>query len=104
MKTTALEGPQLSEGCGGPDIDSQVGNITDPGRATLFFGAVQDSTDRALISQSGKTKKAIEAITGKDNRKYVVGESAEALPESDVVLVDSTGRAVKHADPKAVSK
>lgn len=96
-------GPSLAEGCG-PTVANQVGSLVAPPsqQGTLFFGRVDGRTTTARVSDGGRQKLSVKALSGSDGRKYVVADSAERLPGAQVRLSDAQNTDLGRADPAAV--
>jgi hypothetical protein len=98
-------GPSLAEGCG-PTVANQVGTlVAPPGKqGTLWFGRVDSRTATGRVSaDAGRQLLALEAIAGRDGRKYVVAESAARLRTAQVRLSDGNDAGLGRADAAAVA-
>jgi hypothetical protein len=80
--------PESTGGCG-VTADNQVMTVTGE-KGTLYWGRVNDRGDSVAIRSKGKEKKGVKTFKGKDNRTYVVTQTAEALPDAEVALLDAS--------------
>jgi hypothetical protein len=91
----------LSEGCGGADLDNQVGSIVNP-NASFMFGRVRDDARSVIVKDDGTKKREAGTITGRDGRKYVAVEVEEAIGDAEVTVADAAGRGLGRVGSSAV--
>jgi hypothetical protein len=102
LDADALPGlPELSEGCGGQQINDHVATITsaEANRGTFIYGRVAPQVNTVTITNNGQIKKAAKAFKGNDGNNYVIASIDEAISEPEITASDANARALGRIDP-----
>lgn len=102
LDAEAVGGPSVAGGCGA-STSNQVGSIIASAgqQGTLFFGRVDSRTATAEVTEGGRQKLKVKALTGSDGRTYIAADSLERIRGAEVRLADRQGNDLGRVDPAA---